>query len=116
MCNELDQQVRQVTKWPAERSVGSLGAGIYAATLAVRRASSPPNVFARWRSTQKKSFSWQITPSMIWRLPEAQRRSAFGHALRESSYGVAATRAPYSSSQRRSHSTPVNPLSARYAS
>src|SRR5215212_9766428 len=28
MCNELDQQVRQVTKWPAERSVGSLGAGI----------------------------------------------------------------------------------------
>src|SRR5215211_934080 len=28
MCNEVDQQVRQVTKWPAERSVGSLGAGI----------------------------------------------------------------------------------------
>src|SRR5215211_1692586 len=28
MCNELDQQVRQVTKRPAERSVHSLGAGI----------------------------------------------------------------------------------------
>jgi hypothetical protein len=28
MCNELDQQVRQVTKRPAERSVDSLDAGI----------------------------------------------------------------------------------------
>src|SRR5215208_1703115 len=111
MCNELDQQVRQVTKGPSEAL--TRWAQVYAATLAVRRASSPPNVFARWRSTQKKSFSWQITPSMIWRLPAAQRRSAFCHALLESSYGVAATRAPYSSSQRRSHSTPVNPLSAR---
>ena len=27
MCNKLDQQVRQVTKWPAQRSVDSLGAG-----------------------------------------------------------------------------------------
>src|SRR5215212_3332657 len=46
-------------------------AQVYAATLAVRRASSPPNVFARWRSTEKKFFSWQTTPSMIWRLPAA---------------------------------------------
>src|SRR5215213_2944910 len=28
MCNELDQQVRQVTKRSAQRSVDSLGAGI----------------------------------------------------------------------------------------
>src|SRR5215212_12171619 len=67
MCNELDQQVRQVTKGPSEAL--TRWAQVYAATLAVRRASSPPNVFARWRSTQKKSFSWQITPSMVWRLP-----------------------------------------------
>src|SRR5215203_6002687 len=114
MCNELDQQVRQVTKGPSEAL--TRWAQVYAATLAVRRASSPPNVFARWRSREKKSFSWQITPSMIWRLPDAHLRSPFDQALRESSYGVAATRAPYSSSQRRSHSMLVKPLSARYAS
>ena len=40
-----------------------------------------------------------MTPSMIWRLPDAQRRSAFGHALRELFFGVAATSAPYCSTQ-----------------
>ena len=76
MCNELDQQVRQVTKGPSEAL--TRWAQVYAATLAVRRASSPPNVFARWRSTQKKSFSWQITPSMIWRLPSEASPTTIG--------------------------------------
>jgi hypothetical protein len=67
---------------------------VYAATFAAKRVNSPPNVLARWRSKQKKSLSWPMTPSMIWRLPEAQRRSAFGHALCELSLGVAATSAP----------------------
>jgi hypothetical protein len=31
-----------------------------------------------------------MTPSMIWRLPEAQRRSAFDHPLRELFFGAAA--------------------------
>jgi hypothetical protein len=86
---------------------------VYAAILAARRVSSPPNVLVRWRSRAKKSLSWPMIPSMIWRLPEAQRRSAFDHARRESLLGVAATSAPYCSIQWRSHSTPVKPLSAR---
>jgi hypothetical protein len=60
--------------------------------------------------------SWPITPSMIRRLPDAQRRSSFDHARRESSFGVAATSAPWISIHSRSHSTPENPLSARSGS
>ena len=67
---------------------------VYAAILAAGRVSSPLKVLARWRSRPKKSLSWPITPSMIWRLPDAQRRSAFGHALRSLLFGVAATRVP----------------------
>ncbi len=47
---------------------------------------------------------------MIWRLPAAQRQSAFDHALRSLFFGVAATSAAYSSSQQRFHSTPGEPL------
>ena len=46
--------------------------------MAARRVSSPPNVFARWRSREKKSFSWQITPSMIWRFPSEASPPAIG--------------------------------------
>ena len=94
MCNELYEQVRQVAQRSAEGVVNPLSAGVYAATLAAKRVNSPPNVLARWRSKQKKSLSWPMTPSMIWRLPDAQRRSAFDHARRESFLGVAATSAP----------------------
>ena len=47
-----------------------------------------------------------MTPSMIWRLPEAQRRSAFGHALRELFLGVAATSTPCLSHQQPLHGYP----------
>src|SRR5215203_6153267 len=94
MCNELDQQVRQVTKGPSEAL--TRWAQVYAATLAVRRASSPPNVFARWRSTQKKSFSWQITPSMIWCLPSEANPTTIG--LRPRPAGVVVWGGGYQSS------------------
>src|SRR5215211_5145305 len=65
-------------RWRSGRPRESLirCAQVYATTLAARRVSSPPNVLARWRSKAKKSLSWPMTPSMIWRLPAAQRLEA----------------------------------------
>ena len=64
MCNESDQQVRQLTQLAAQGSVDPLSAGV-GRNLADRRVSSLWKVFARWRSREKKSLSWQITPSMF---------------------------------------------------
>jgi hypothetical protein len=87
MRNELYEQVRQMTQRSAEGVVDRLGAGVCCDLGRQTPQQRPPNVLARWRSTEKKSLSWPITPSMIWRLPEAQRRSAFDHALGELFFG-----------------------------
>jgi hypothetical protein len=93
MCNELDQQVRQVAQRSAEGVVDALAAGVR--RNLGRQTSQQPAEGLRTVTLQCEEIleSWPMTPSMIWRLPAAQRRSAFDHALRESFLGVAATSA-----------------------
>jgi hypothetical protein len=93
MCNELDQQIRQVAQRSAEGVVDPLAAGVRG-DLCPQTSQQPAEGLRPVALQREESLSWPITPSMIWRLPEAHRRSAFDHALRESSYGVAATSAP----------------------
>jgi hypothetical protein len=91
---DLDQQVRQVAQGSAEGVVDPLSAGV--GRNLGRQTRQQPAEGLRPMALQREEVleSWQITPSMIWRFPDAHRRSAFVHARRESSYGVAATRAP----------------------
>jgi hypothetical protein len=94
MCNELDEQVRQMSKRSAEGVVDPLSTGV--GRDLGRQASQQPSQRLRPVALQAEEVleSWQITPSMICRLPAAHLRSSFDHALRESFFGVAATSAP----------------------
>jgi hypothetical protein len=90
----LDQQVHQVTQGPTEGVVHALSAGV-GRDLGSQTCQQPAEgLRSVVLQAEKVLESWQITPSMIWRFPDAHRRSFFGHARRESSYGVAATIAP----------------------
>src|SRR5918992_6311870 len=91
MCNDLDQQVRQMTQRSAEGIVDPLCAGVGHDLGCQRRQQPSQRLRTMTLQAKEKSLSWPITPSMIWRLPEAQRRSAFVHALRELFFGAAAT-------------------------
>jgi hypothetical protein len=93
---DLDQQVRQVAQGSAERVFDPLSAGV-GRNLGCQTLQQPAEgLRAGALQAEEVLESWQITPSMIWRLPAAHRRSVFGHARRESFFGVAATRDPYS--------------------
>ena len=92
MCNELDQQICQVAERSTEGVVDALSTGV-CRNLGRQARQQPGEGLGSVTLQAEKSLSWQITPSMIWRLPAAHRRSAFDHALRELSFGVAATRA-----------------------
>src|SRR5215212_4129533 len=113
MCNELYEQVRQVAQRSAERVVDPLGAGV-GRNLCCQARQQPSQRLGAVALQTGEVLELAVAPSVIWCLPvEAQRRSAFGHALRELFSEVAATSAPYSSIQSRSHFTAVKPLSAR---
>src|SRR5215213_10004295 len=113
MRNYLNQQVRQVAQRSAEEVVHPLGARVRRDLGGQTRKQPSQRLGTVALQSEEVLELADVTPSMIWRLPEAQRRSAFDHALRESFLGVAATSAPYCSIQWRSHSTPVKPLSGK---
>src|SRR5215204_276856 len=113
MRNHLNQQVRQVAQRSAEEVVHPLSAGVRRDLGSQTRKQPSQRLGTVALQSEEVLESWPMTPSMIWRLPEAQRRSAFDHARRESFLGVAATSALYCSIQWRSHSSPVKRLSAR---
>ena len=45
MCNDLNQNVRQVAQWSPELIVQPMPTGVYAAILAAKRVNNPPKVF-----------------------------------------------------------------------
>ena len=93
MHNRSDQKVGQVAQRSPELVVEPLPAGV-GCHLGRQAGQRPSSVLALWRSRAKMSLSWSMTPSMICRFPDAQRRSVFAHALLELFLGVAATSAP----------------------
>ena len=117
MRNELDQQVRKVAQRSAKGVVDALAAGVRG-DLRCQTSQQPTQRLRTVTLQSEEVFELAYDPFYdlaLSRRPSAirLRRSAFGHALRESFLGVAATSAPYRSIQSRSHSTPVKPLSAR---
>ncbi len=94
MCNELDQQVCQVAERSTEGVVDPLSTGVGRNLGRKARQQPAEGLGSVVLQAEEVLESWQITPSMIWRLPDAHRRSSFDHALRELFFGVAATRAP----------------------
>src|SRR5215211_2777774 len=72
MCNGLDQQVRQVTQRSVEGVVDPLGAGVCCDFG--RQAPQQPSQRLGAVALQREEVleSWPMTPSMIWRLPEAK--------------------------------------------
>ena len=112
MCNELDQQVCQMTQRSAEGVVDPLGAGV-GCDLGRQACKQTSQSFRPVAFQAEEVLELADNPFDDLALPAAHRRSFFGHARREPFFGVATTSAPYSSSQRLSHSTPVKPLSAR---
>jgi hypothetical protein len=94
MCKELDQQVRQMTQRSAEGVVDPLCAGV-GHDLGGQTPQQPSQRLGTVALQREEVLELAyVTPSMIWRLPEAQRRSTFVHALWELFFGAAATSAP----------------------
>jgi hypothetical protein len=93
MCNELDQQVHQVAYRSAQGTVDPLAAGV-GDDLGRHSRQQPLKGFRAVALQREEVLELVDPPSMIWRLPDAQRRSALDHARRELSFGVAATSAP----------------------
>ena len=113
MHNFSDQQIGQAAQRTTELRVQALPAGVRGDLR--RQASQKPFEGLRPVALQEEEVleSWFMTPSTICRFPAAHSLPAVSHALLELSLGVAATKAPYSESQWRSHSTEAKPLSAR---
>ena len=94
MRNELDQQVRKVAQRSAKGVVDALAAGVRG-DLRCQTSQQPTQRLRAVTLQSEEVFELAYDPFY--------------------DLGVAATSAPYRSIQSRSHSTPVKPLSARYA-
>ena len=112
MHNFSDQQISQTAKRAAKLEVEMLPAGV-GADLGRQASQKPFEGLGPVAFQEELVFELVYDPSMIWRLPTAHSLPAASHSLLEFSFGVAATKAPYSESQCRSHSTEVKPFSAR---
>jgi hypothetical protein len=84
MCNELYKQVRQVAQRSAEGVVNPLSAGVCRNLGRQARQQPSQRLGAVALQTEEVLELADVTPSMIWRLPEAQR--LFG--LRPRSAGI----------------------------
>ncbi len=113
MCNELDQQVRQVAQRSAEGAVDPLPAGVRC-DLGGQAHQQPAQGLGSVAFEAEKVL--ELADHPLDDLALAGRPAAIGLRpcpARSLFFGGAATSAAYSSGQQRSHSTPVNPLSAR---
>src|SRR5215211_3265505 len=79
MCNELDQQICQMTQRSAEGVVDALCASV-GHNLGGQTRQQPSQRLRTMTLQAEEVLELANHPSMIWRLPEAQRRSAFDHA------------------------------------
>ena len=113
MHNFSDQQIGQAAQRTTELRVEALPAGVRG-DLRRQTSQKPFEALSPVALQEEKVLeSWFMTPSTICRFPAAHSLPAASHALLELSLGMAATKAPYSESQWRSHPTEAKPLSAR---
>ena len=112
MCNCSDQQAGQSTQRSSQVRIQYLAAGV-GGDLGGQPGEQPAERLGAVALQPKEVLELAYDASIRCRLPDAQRRSRSGQARRLVRCGVAATKAPCTSNQRRSHATEENPASAR---
>ena len=95
MCNDLDQEICQLTQRSAEGVVDPLSAGV-GRDLGRQTRQQPSERFGAVALQAKKSLSWPITPSMICACPRpiADRPSSTPGGSRRTVWPPPAPRRP----------------------